>query len=84
MEEKQVLRGAILLTAGLTLFIFFIILLIPQVEIVRLPEQYRIVTGMEINYYVDLIMKVLIVLAILGMAFLSFFGTIHAGAKEEK
>lgn len=84
MEDKQVLRWAVLLTAAMTILIFFIILITPQPVIKRMPDQYQIVTGMEINNYVYVIMQILIVLSILGMAFLSFFGTSRAGAKEEK
>jgi Mg2+/Co2+ transporter CorB len=84
MEERQVLRWAVLLTAAMTILIFFTILITPQPVIKRMPDQYQIVTGIEINNYVYVIMQILIVLSILGMAFLSFFGTSRAGAKEEK
>ncbi len=84
MEDKQVLRWAVLLTAAMTILIFFTILITPQPVIKRLPDQYQIVTSIEINNYVYVIMQILIVLSILGMAFLSFFGTSRPGAKEEK
>lgn len=73
MKEKQVLRAALLLTAGLTLFIFFLLLTTPQPDVRKLPEQYQIVTGIGINDTVYVIMQILIVLSILGMAFLSLF-----------
>lgn len=73
MEDKQVLRWAVLLTAAMTILIFFTILITPQPVIKKLPDQYQIVTGIEINNYVYVIMQILIVLSILGMAFLSLF-----------
>ncbi len=73
MKEKQVLRAALLLTAAMTLFIFFLLLSTPQPEVRKMPAQDQIVTGIGINDTVYVIMQILIVLSILGMAFLSLF-----------
>lgn len=69
------MRAALLLTAALTLFIFFILLSTPQPDVRKMPDQNQIVAGYEFNYYANVIMKILIGLSILGMAFLSLFGT---------
>lgn len=77
MKEKQVLGAALLLTAALTLFIFFILLSTPQPDVRKMPDQDQIVAGYEINYYAGVGMKILIGLSILGMAFLSLFACTH-------
>lgn len=75
---------AILCTAIVVLAVLMLLLTMQTPEVSRMPVQEIYSQGLEVNYYVNNLLPIVIVLAILFIAGLSTFGLYHGGTRGER
>jgi hypothetical protein len=80
MKEKSVMLAAAAVTALILVLVFAILSGTPEIS--RIPIQEVYTQGMVLNYYVNILMPIVIVSAILFIAGLSTFGLYHGATRE--
>jgi len=83
MNENKVIHTALAATFIILAAASFFLYLIKTPGISRIPVQEIYSQGIAVNFYVNYILPVVIVLAILFIAGLSTFGLYHESSREQ-
>ncbi|MDO8726932.1 MAG: hypothetical protein Q7J35_12755 [Candidatus Methanoperedens sp.] len=82
-NEQNVLKAAVGITALILIALPVILFTMRPAGISRIPVQEIYSQGIALNFYVNYILPIVIVLAILFIAGLSTFGLYHEATREQ-